>query len=342
MVVPASSTRQFEIPLDIGNTSMCAIAAVVNGRVSEINLKLEGENKYGSIKDRTAFFLLDAAKQDGSLGVGGTVVESTSGNLGVALGYMCPAQGYNFIAVIDPKTTKENVERLSATSAHIECVTQPDETGGYLLTRLDRVAELCRENPSYVWTNQYGNPANPTAHFLTTAPEIFWQMKRRIDAIFLPVSTGGTLAGVSRFIRTVSPSTVIVAVDAQGSIAISGSPGPRKLTGIGSSRRAEFLDAGVFDELMLVNDSEAFALCNYLYATTALKVGGSSGATLAACLKFLAMTNGRYRRVVCLCPDRGENYESTIFNRQWLIENGFGGFDFGTPLREFAVELRAA
>jgi len=327
--------------LPVGGTPLREVRLVIRGRRFTINLKMEGDNKFRSVKDRTAFFLLEDAEEKG-LRQGGTVVESTSGNLGVALANLCGEKGYNFIAVIDPKTTQENVHRLEATGAVIELVTEPDHTGGYLLSRLDRVAELCRNNPAYFWTNQYGNPINPVAHFLTTAPEIYWQMRRRVDVIFMPVSTGGTLAGVSRFFRTASPSTIIVAVDAAGSAAFGGQPAPRKLTGIGSSRPAEFLDTKTFDELAVVGDAEAFAFCNALYKSTGLKVGGSSGATLAACAKFLASSEREFRRIVCICPDRGENYDSTIFNPRWLFENGFAVPEIAFPSRELSVELHAA
>jgi N-(2-amino-2-carboxyethyl)-L-glutamate synthase len=313
----------FGVPFEVGNTSLREVNVVVNGRPFTVSLKLEGENPCGSIKDRTALFLIEDAETRGLLTPGGTIVESTSGNLGVAVATLCRLKGYRFLAVVDPKTTAENIARLNAAGAQVDLVEDPDETGGYLLTRLRKVEEICRRNPEFVWLNQYSNPANPRAHFLTTAPEIFWQMRGRVDAIFLPVSTGGTLAGVSRFFRNASPSTLIVAVDAVGSVAVGGQPGPRKLTGIGSSRPAEFVGQGAFDKLILVTDAEAFAFCNALYAVTSIKVGGSSGAALAACAKVLASLGRPLGRVVCLCPDRGENYESTIYNGRWLAENGF-------------------
>ena len=141
-----------------------------------------------------------------------------------------------------------------------------------------------------------------------------------MDAVFVAVSTGGTLAGIGRFFREASPDTRIIAVDTRGSVAMGGSPGMRKLTGIGSSRRSEFADAGLYDELIYIEDCEAFALCRALDAATGIKVGGSSGACLAACARYL-QSHRKAERTVCICPDSGEHYASTIFSNEWLVRN---------------------
>lgn len=323
MVALGSISSITRVDVEVGNTPTREININVGGRDVAVGLKLEGENPFGSIKDRVAVFLLDDLERRGLLKPGGIVVESTSGNLGVGLAHTCPMKKVTFVAVIDPKTTEENTEKLVRAGAEIELVREEDETGGYLLTRLRRVKELCRRYPGAAWPNQYGNPANPRAHFLTTGPELFWQMRGRVDAVFVPVSTCGTLDGVSRYFRNASPATRIVAVDAVGSVAITGTPGPRKLTGIGSSKRSEFLREESYDDVVFVDDAEAFAYCHALVNATAIKVGGSSGAALAACVKYLGRPNVNFRRVACLCPDRGDNYDSTIYNRRWLLANGF-------------------
>lgn len=142
-----------------------------------------------------------------------------------------------------------------------------------------------------------------------------------LDAVLVPVSTGGTLAGIARFLRRESPATWIVAVDACGSVALGGRPGPRLLTGIGASRPSSFLAPGLYDERILVADAAAFACCRALAAATDIRVGGSSGATLAACARLLA-ASPELERVVCLCPDGGAAYASTIYADRWLARHG--------------------
>jgi cysteine synthase A len=200
-------------------------------------------------------------------------------------------------------------------------VNKLDEAGGYLLARLAHIREMLAEDPGLLWTNQYKNMANPQAHYLGTAPELFRQREHKVDAVFVAVSTGGTLAGIGRYFREVSPQTRIIAVDARGSVAMGGAPGKRKLIGIGSSQRAEFVDVGLFDEIIYVEDCEAFAFCRALDSSTAIKVGGSSGACLAACARYL-QAQSAVERAVCICADRGEHYASSIFSDLWLAQNG--------------------
>jgi cysteine synthase A len=212
------------------------------------------------------------------------------------------------------------MRRLHDLGAETTMVETPDETG-YLRNRLARIREMLAEDPGLLWTNQYSNAANPEAHYSGTAPEIFRQMEHRVDAVFVAVSTGGTLAGIGRYFREASPDTRIIAVDARGSVALGGPPGVRKLTGMGSSRRSEFVAPGLYDELIYVGDREAFAFCRAVDAATGMKVGGSSGACLAACARYL-QSHRKAERAVCICADRGEHYASSIFSNSWLAQNG--------------------
>jgi 2,3-diaminopropionate biosynthesis protein SbnA len=286
-----------------------------------VYLKLEGDNPGGSIKDRTAHSLLRGLEKTGQLSTGVRLVESSSGNLAIGLAMLSRDRGHRFTAVVDPKVTAENMRRLHDLGAETTMVETPDETGGYLLTRLARIREMLAEDPGLLWTNQYSNAANPEAHYSGTAPEIFRQMEHRVDAVFVAVSTGGTLAGIGRYFREASPDTRIIAVDARGSVALGGSPGVRILTGIGSSRRSEFVTPGLYDELIYVGDREAFAFCRALDAATGIKVGGSSGACMAACALYL-QSHRKTERAVCICADRGEHYASSIFSNSWLAQNG--------------------
>lgn len=305
----------------IGDTPIRRIRLRIDGKSRNAYLKLEGHNPGGSIKDRTALSLLRSLEATGQLRAGDRLVESSSGNLAISLAMLARDRGYQFTAVVDPMVTAENMRRLHALGAETSMVESPDETGGYLLSRLARVREMLVEDPGLLWTNQYSNAANPEAHYLGTAPEIHRQMGHRVDAVFVAVSTGGTLAGIGRFLREASPDTRIIAVDARGSVALGGSPDVRRLTGIGSSRRSEFVTPGIYDELIYVGECEAFAFCRALDAATGIKVGGSSGAGLAACARYL-QSHDKVERAVCICADRGEHYASSIFSNFWLAQNG--------------------
>jgi len=305
----------------IGNTPVQRVRLGLDGKARDVYLKLEGENPGGSIKDRTALSLLRSLEDTGKLVAGGRLVESSSGNLAVGLAILARRRGYHFTAVLDPNVTGENVRRLRDLGAGTITVELPDAAGGYLLARLARIREMLADDPGLLWTNQYGNEANPRAHYSGTGPELFRQMEQRVDAVFVAVSTGGTLAGIGRYFRERSPQTRIIAVDASGSAALGGEPGKRKLVGIGSSRKSEFLDAGLYDEHIYVDDCEAFAFCRTLEASTGIAVGGSSGACIAACARYLQV-HRKIERAVCLCADRGEHYASSIFSDSWLAQHG--------------------
>jgi 2,3-diaminopropionate biosynthesis protein SbnA len=305
----------------IGNTPVEPVYFVIKGKVRKVYLKLEGANPAGSVKDRTGYALVQDLEQRGLLHEDSIVIESTSGNLGVALAFICRAKGYPFLAIIDPKTTAENLARMLALGARVELVNEPDAGGGYLLSRLERVQSYLRLSNRYIWTDQYANTANPSIHYTATGPEIYWQLHGKVDAVFAAVSTGGTLAGIGRFFRKARPTTRVIGVDARGSVIFGTPPGPRKLTGIGSSRRSSFLSKDIYDTHLLVGDEEAFAFCHALYAATGIKVGGSSGAVLAACTSYLA-DHPKMEHVVCLCSDTGENYTSSIYNDGWLQQHG--------------------
>jgi N-(2-amino-2-carboxyethyl)-L-glutamate synthase len=309
-----------------GNTPLVRVELTVKGRARPVYLKLEGANPSGSLKDRTAHSLIDDLEQRGLLGEDSILVESTSGNLGVALAAIARSRGYPFVAVVDPKTTPENLARLGGLGARIELVENTDQAGGYLLSRLERVKELCAACERFVWPDQYRNPANPRAHEQGTAPELLEQLHGDLDAVLVPVSTGGTLAGIARYLRHERPASLIVAVDAHGSVALGGRPGPRLLTGIGASRPSSFVTQGLYDACLTVADADAFAFCRALAAGTGIRVGGSSGATLAACAALLA-AEPELERVLCLCPDRGDSYTSTIYNDQWLARHGIQARD---------------
>lgn len=303
--------------MGIGNTPIHELRVRLGESLRSVFLKLEARNPCGSSKDRTALSMITEAETTGRLHHGDIVVESTSGNLGVALAYVCSRKHYEFLAVVDPKATRENLERMRRLGASIDLVSDCDAMGGYLSARIARVKEHCSHSAAYKWLNQYENRANPLAHSSTTAPEIFNQMRGRVDAVFVAVSTGGTLAGISEYTRRVSAGTVLIAVDAVGSVALGGCASARRLTGIGSSQRSVFLERCSYDHAYWIHDAEAFSFCRAIAAATDIMLGGSSGAVLAACVDYLREHPG-VARPVCICPDDGRHYQSTIYNDEWL------------------------
>lgn len=304
----------------VGNTPIVHIGLDIAGARRWVGLKLEGHNPCGSIKDRTAASLLESIGPD-ALDGASAIVESTSGNLGVSLAHLAGELGLTFHAVVDPKLSPVVAERMRERGALLHLVTEPDHTGGYLLSRLDTVARLHREIPGAVWPNQYANPANPAAHREGTGPEILRQTGGGVDAVFVAVSTGGTIAGVSEYLRAASPATMVIGVDAVGSVVFEDRPGARRLSGIGASRRSDFLRADTVDGHEMVTDEEAFAFCRALDRWCGLRVGGSSGAVLAGCVHHLAR-HPEITRPVCIAPDVGENYLRTLFDDDHLRREG--------------------
>ncbi|MGK5532495.1 pyridoxal-phosphate dependent enzyme [Streptomyces sp. URMC 129] len=305
----------------IGDTPLRPIELRIDGRWREVWLKLEGVNPGGSIKDRTGRALMEALEREGRLGPESTVVESTSGNLGVALAMICQARGSRFVAVVDPTISEEKLENLRRYGAGIEMVGRPDDSGGHLLSRLERVRDMCASSSRYLWTDQYSSPANPAAHSGTTGPEIHRQMDSRLDALFISVSTGGTLAGIAGFMRRAAPHVRIVAVDARGSQALGHVPGRRLLTGMGSGRVSEFVTRDLYDQTHIASDAKAFAICRELRSELGISVGGSGGAAITACAAYLH-AHPQAGPAVCVCPDTGENYRSSIFDDGWLTKHG--------------------
>ncbi|RCV49008.1 pyridoxal-phosphate dependent enzyme [Marinitenerispora sediminis] len=303
----------------IGRTPVLPIRLRVGGRWREVMLKLEQFNPGGSIKDRTAYALIEDLELRGRLRPGATVVESTSGNLGVALAYVCREYGYGFVAVVDPLVSEVNIETMRELGAVVERVQRSDVHGNYLAARRERVREIATGDPGCVWTDQYGNRANPRAHREQTGPEILRQAGPGLAAVLVAVSTGGTLAGIADYLRPAAPGCRIVAVDVRGSAALGGPRGPRRLVGIGASRRSAFVRPEHYDTAVHVSDAEAIAACRLLRRCTGIGIGGSSGAVLAAAARVLR-ADDRLERVVCVCPDGADRYESTVYNRLWLAK----------------------
>lgn len=305
----------------LGLTPVKTVTIEVLGRPRKIHLKLEGHNLTGSVKARTAYGLVRGLDEEGLLRPDVELLESTSGNLGVALASMARYLGLSLSTVVDPMMTAECRHRLHEFGATVVEVDEPDPAGGYLLSRLAKVQELLSANKRYLWANQYENWRNPEIHRTMTGPEILGQLDTPIDVLFAAVSTGGTLAGLGQCFREQSPHTRLVAVDINGSVAMGGPPGARHLPGIGASRRSSFLDPSLIDDTAYVSIGEAAHYCRLVLRDAGIHLGGSSGAVIAACVRYLA-EHPEAEEPLCVCADGGEKYQSTIYNDQWLQSIG--------------------
>ncbi len=318
----------------ITRTPVAQLQVRYRGATLLVLLKQESANASGSVKARTAIGLLRSLDAAAPLTPGTVVVESTSGNLGIALAHQTRLLGCSMIAVIDPKTPAVSVAAMRAAGARIDVVDEPDGRGGYLLSRLARVRQLCADNPGYRWTNQYENPANPQIHTQTTGPEILDQGGDDLDTVYVAVSTGGTLAGIADAVRRSGRLISVVAVDAHSSLAtaearaadrlLPTTPGARLIPGIGASRPSSFLTGASYDRRVTVRDCEAIAVCRILRQDTAVGVGGSTGCVLRACVTELAGPLPPLRPL-CVSPDDATRYEDTLYDDGWLRLNNLYG-----------------
>jgi cysteine synthase A len=287
----------------------------LGGRTLRLRLYLEGENLYGSVKARTAHALLASLEEAGTLRPGGHVVESTSGNLGIALAGLCAERGYRCTLVVDDATASFSLRRMADLGADLIHVPTPD-TAHAVSARIQTVREFLAAHPEAVWTDQYNNPAGPAVHARTTGPALLHHARLpHPDAVTMPVSTGGTLAGAATYIRRHAPAVEIWAVDAVGSAATGhhgAAPRPHKLPGFGSGLRSTFLTSRHCDHTAYVSDTDAALACRIIQHRTGVFVGGSAGAAVLAALAAARRSPG-LTDVACLCPDGGDRYQDSIY-----------------------------
>ena len=279
--------------------------------------KLELMNPSGSMKDRSAAYIVERGLADGSIAPESQLIESSSGNFGIALATAARVHDLDFTCVVDPKTTPANLRILRQLGARVELVTEPDDHGCYLDARLARVAELCRELPNGIWINQYANERSWQAHYHGTAGEILADLDRPLDCLVAPVSTTATLLGLARRLRGTFPRLRVIAVDAAGSVIFGGPPGPRHVPGLGAGRRPELLAPGEIDEVVYVTDREAVAGCRALAASEGILAGGSSGAVVAAIERLRPRLPGHWQ-VLTVLPDRGDRYLDQVYDDAWV------------------------
>jgi cysteine synthase A len=292
-------------------------------RRAPVMLKLEGLNITGSIKIKTALYMIEAAETEGARPGEKTLVESSSGNLGVALSLVCQRRGYRFICVTDPNTSSMTVRAMKAYGAQIVVVNERDANGGYLNTRLAYIRQLLEEDDCCVWLNQYANDANWIAHYETTAREILGEFPTP-DFFFVGAGSTGTLMGCVRRFQESSPQTRIVAVEPAGSVIFGHPPARRLIPGIGASRRPELLDENLVHHVVSVSESDTIRLCHEVAHKHGLLVGGSTGSVLAA-IRQMDDAIAKDTVVVGISADFGDKYLDTVFDRGWVRQNF--GFD---------------
>ncbi|MFH8477059.1 2,3-diaminopropionate biosynthesis protein SbnA [Streptomyces sp. NPDC018000] len=285
-----------------------------------LHMKVEGLNLGGSIKLRAAAAMVAAAERSRLLREDSVLVESSSGNLGVALSVIAAHKGLRFVCVTDARCNATTAATMRALGTELLVVDEPDPRGGFLKARLDRVRRLCAEDDRYLWLNQYSNPANWVAHYEGTAPAILKYMPD-VDVLFVGVGTSGTAMGCARYFRDNGSRARLVAVDAVGSVTFGRPAGTRLIPGLGASVMPPMFDAGAFDDRIQVAELDTIRLCRTL-AGRGLLFGGSTGTVVAGALQWLERyDSGRSLRSVCISPDMGDRYLSTIYDDSWVLAN---------------------
>lgn len=289
----------------VGETPMLQLKRLVPPGCADVFAKLEYLNPGGSVKDRAAIGIIRRAEEEGKLRPGGTIVEATAGNTGIGLALIGVNRGYKVSLFVPENFSQEKVTIMRALGADV--TRTPDEEG--MTGAIHRAKELVAHDPNAFMAGQFENMANPDFHYQTTAHEIFDQMEGRIDAVVVGCGTCGTFTGVARYLKEQLPRVLAYAVETQGSILGGGPPGPHKVEGIGASFIPKTLDRSVCDEVVMVNDEEAFGMVKTLAAKEGVLAGSSGGAAVFAALK-IAKALGAGKRVATIIPDSAERYLS--------------------------------
>lgn len=270
--------------------------------------KLEYFNPAGSVKDRVAKSILDDAEQSGKLKPGGTIIEPTSGNTGIGLAAVAAARGYKLIITM-PETM--SVERRMLTKAYGAELVLTDGKKG-MSGAIEKADELHREIPGSLIAGQFTNPANPKAHFETTGPEIYEDTDGKVDIFVAGVGTGGTVSGVGKYLKSKNPDVKVVAVEpATSPVLTKGKSGAHGIQGIGAGFVPDTLDTSVYDEVIAVEDADAYKFSRAVTASDGLLVGISAGAALCAGVQLARRPENKGKTIVVLLPDSGERYLST-------------------------------
>ena len=313
----------------IGDTPLVEVTQLDTGPC-QLFLKLENQNPTGSIKDRIALSMIEAAEEEEKLKPGGTVIEATAGNTGLGLALVAGAKGYRVLLVIPDKMSQEKISHVRALGAEVR-LTRSDVTRGHPEYYQDVAARLASEIPGSFYVNQFGNPANPLAHERTTGPEIWEQMRHDVDAIVVGVGSGGTLTGLGRFFNRVKPrrGMEMILADPTGSVLYEYvklgklvEAGSWAVEGIGEDFIPEIADMSLVTEAYEIDDEESFAVARDLLRKEGIFGGSSTGTLVAGALRYCREQKKR-KRVVSLVPDTGNKYLSKMYNNFWMAEQGF-------------------
>ena len=288
----------------IGNTPLVQLSRFDLPQDVALYAKLELANPGGSVKDRVGLAMIEDAEKRGALKPGGTIIEGTAGNTGIGIAFAAIGRGYKVIFVVPDKFSGEKVALLSALGAEI---VRTPRSGGMLLAE-SRAEELARSIPNSVILGQFRNPANPRSHYETTGPEIFDDLKGKVDFFIAGAGSGGTFSGVARYLKEKNPYVRAILADPIGSTMGGGPHGDYNIEGIGNDFIAETMDMSLVDEVIKVSDDEAFSACKELAKREGVIAGSSSGAAFVAAQK--AIKKGIRGYIVVLFPDRGDRYFS--------------------------------
>ncbi len=293
----------------IGNTPLVKLHKLGAGLKANVFAKVEGRNPAYSVKCRIGASMVWAAEKQGLLKPGGTIVEPTSGNTGIALAYVCAARGYKLVLAMPETMSMERRNMLKAFGAHL--VLTPGSAG--MPGAIAEAESILREHPDYYLPQQFKNPANPDIHFRTTGPEIWNDTDGQVDVFVAGVGTGGTITGVSRFLKKeMGRDVVSIAVEpAKSPVLSGGSPSPHKIQGIGAGFKPDVLDLDLVDRIETVTDEEAFETARRLTREEGLISGISCGAATAVALRVAAEDQFEGKNIVVVLPDSGERYLST-------------------------------
>ncbi len=307
----------------VGNTPLVRLGklAAAEGLRCDLLAKVELTNPGGSVKDRVAIAMIDAAEKDGLLQPGGTIVEPTSGNTGAGLAIVAAQRGYHCIFVMSDKMSDEKVSLLRSYGAEVVvCPTAvpPEDPRSYYST----AERLVRETPGAFRPDQYSNQANPAAHEQTTGPEIWRQTAGRVTHFVAGIGTGGTITGVGRALKRENPAVQIIGADPEGSVFSGGSGRPYLTEGVGEDFWPTTFDPSIVDRVVMVSDADAFLTARRVTREEGLLIGGSCGTAVKAALEIgRDLSAGDV--VVVLLPDSGRNYLSKIYDDQWMFDMGF-------------------
>jgi len=301
----------------------------------DVVVKLEGFNVTGSIKIKTAIALVADLERRGLAKPKKTViVESSSGNLGLALSLVCAVKGYEFICVTDPNANRATVKGMQLYGAKVVVVKDRDPVGGFLGSRLKRIDQILQSEPNAIWLNQYANIANKNVHAEQTANEIAREFDK-VDWVFVGAGTTGTLGGISERLHHQFPGIKVVAVEPKGSVTFGGAPGKRNIPGIGTSVRPKLADLAKPDRVVAITEEKTVETCRAFVRNYHLLVGGSTGTVLAA-VQQLAPEFARGDTIVAISPDLGDKYLDTVYDSAWV--KNFIAAEGKTPLRTYHRE----